>query len=75
LSGQILSEQQIAMLEGVDRRYINRLMPLAFLAPDITEAILDGKRHVNLTLDNRAAEIPSDWEKQRTMIREFGFNS
>ncbi len=75
LSGQILSEQQIATLEGVDRRYINKLIPLAFLAPDITEAILDGKRHVNLTLDNRAAEIPSDWESQRTMMREFDLNS
>jgi site-specific DNA recombinase len=68
LSGQILSEQQIANQEGVNRRYINRLVPLAFLAPDITEAILDGKRHVNLTLDNRAAEIPSDWAGQRKMI-------
>jgi site-specific DNA recombinase len=69
LSGQILSEQQIATQEGVNRRYINRLMPLAFLAPDITEAILDGKRHVNLTLDNRAAEIPSDWARQRKMMK------
>jgi hypothetical protein len=68
LSGQILSEQQIATREGVNKRYINRLIPLAFLAPDVTEAILDGKRDVNLTLDNRAAEIPLDWAGQRKMM-------
>ncbi|MGA9795076.1 MAG: hypothetical protein WBQ17_06005 [Rhizomicrobium sp.] len=40
---------------------------LAFLAPDIVEAAIDGRlpRRIGIT---RLADLPSDWAKQREML-------
>jgi hypothetical protein len=41
---------------------------LAFLAPDITEAILDGKQDPDLSLEKCAGEIPFEWSLQRAIL-------
>jgi hypothetical protein len=43
---------------------------LAFLAPDITEAILDGKQTPNLSLEKFAHLIPFEWALQRAALTE-----
>ena len=43
-------------------------LPLAFLAPDITEAILDGKQGPNLSLEKCVNEIPFEWALQRAAL-------
>ena len=50
------------------------LLPLAFLSPDIVEAILDGRHPVEVTAERLTLreEIPLDWREQR---RKLGFNS
>ena len=60
-----VNQQSIADECGLDKRYISRLLPLAFLAPDITEAILEGKQSPHLSLDAYLEEIPADWAQQR----------
>jgi hypothetical protein len=51
--------------------YLQRLASLAFLAPDIQQAILDGRQPVGLTLKNlRERDIPVAWADQRI---ELGF--
>ena len=65
MKGEIRSQQEIAKDAGVDKRYISRIMPLAFLAPDIVEGILDGKQDFELRLNSSAALIPMSWEAQR----------
>jgi hypothetical protein len=42
-SGQAKSITHLAEQEGVTDAYVCRLLPLACLAPDIVEAILDGR--------------------------------
>ncbi len=45
-------------------------MPLAFLAPDIVEAILDGRQSVELTAESlkRLPALPTDWDAQRRLL-------
>ena len=45
-------------------------MRLAFLAPDITLAILDGRQPPDLTAQKllRGIELPHTWEDQRTAL-------
>jgi DNA invertase Pin-like site-specific DNA recombinase len=60
----------IADRAGVSPRYVSRLLPLAFLAPDIIEAILQGRHPTDLSaarLTNRL-DLPLDWAHQRELI-------
>jgi site-specific DNA recombinase len=51
--------------------YERRLAELAFLAPDIQQAIVEGRQPRSLSLTQlQAAEIPAGWDAQR---RAFGF--
>ena len=68
LSGEVPNQRALAIQTGFDKRYISRIIPLAFLAPDITEAILDGKQHPNLSLEKCVNEIPFEWSQQRVAM-------
>ena len=51
--------------------YERRLLLLAFLAPDIQQAILEGRQPLSLTLERLSRkQIPTAWDEQR---RELGF--
>src|SRR5580692_10618546 len=68
LSGQVANQHALAKQTGFDKRYISRIIPLAFLAPDITEAILDGKQVPDLSLEKCVYEIPFEWALQREWL-------
>jgi hypothetical protein len=61
---------EIAKAEGVTDRYVARLLPLAFLAPDIVTSVLAGTQPVDLTTEmlTRRANLPLDWEEQRALL-------
>ncbi|WP_109792011.1 recombinase family protein [Minwuia thermotolerans] len=65
--GEVGSLQELARCERVDRSDIGRTLNLAYLAPDIVEAILDGRQPVGLTAKKlkRTSELPLDWKAQR----------
>jgi hypothetical protein len=45
-------------------------MPLAWLAPDLVEDILDGRQPARLTLSKLIKrQLPMDWEAQRALFR------
>jgi site-specific DNA recombinase len=54
----------LAKQTGFDERYISRIIPLAFLAPDITEAILEGRQVPDLSLEKCVVELPFVWTLQ-----------
>jgi site-specific DNA recombinase len=70
LSGQASSIRAIAQAERLTGRYVARIIPLAFLAPDITEAILEGTQPQDLTLAKLCHRLPLAWPEQR---RTLGF--
>ena len=68
LRGEIPNQRVLAKQTGFDERYISRIIPLAFLAPDITEAILEGKQVPHTSLEKCVGEIPLEWSQQRVAM-------
>ena len=64
------STADIARDEGLTRSYVTRVLRLAFLAPDITEAIPDGRQPPDLNAERlvRRSRLPLEWEHQRRLL-------
>jgi site-specific DNA recombinase len=60
----------LAKREGVSPSYFTRLVRLSYLAPDIAQAILDGRQPRGLTPDRLLAHsrLPLAWHDQRTAL-------
>jgi hypothetical protein len=60
----------LAVREGVSRSYFTRVVRLSYLAPDITQAILDGRQPGDLTTEKLLAHsrLPLAWHDQRTAL-------
>tara|TARA_R110000868_G_scaffold70819_3_gene207965 strand:- start:291 stop:1946 length:1656 start_codon:yes stop_codon:yes gene_type:complete len=65
-----LSYKEIASRCGIDERLVARTIRLAFLAPDITKAILASNEPSGLTSQKlvRISKLPSDWNAQREVL-------
>jgi hypothetical protein len=63
-SGQAKSITDLAEQEGVTDAYVCRLLPLTCLAPDIVEAILDGRQPKGLKLAEMLGNGPLAWNAQ-----------
>ena len=63
--GESKSVSEIAKKSGVTRAYVARRIRLAYLAPDIVDAIFAGRQSVSVTLENLRKPIPLSWETQR----------
>jgi hypothetical protein len=64
-SGHANSITDLAEQKGVTDAYVCRLLPLTCLAPDIVEAILDGRQPKELRLAEMLGNGPVVWEEQR----------
>jgi site-specific DNA recombinase len=60
----------LAQREGVSRSYFTRLVRLSYLAPDITQAILDGRQPRDLTAEKLLghSRLPLAWHEQRIVL-------
>src|SRR6266436_5059454 len=60
----------LAQREGVSRSYFTRLVRLGYLAPDITQAILDGRQPRDLTPEKllEHSRLPLAWHDQRIVL-------
>jgi hypothetical protein len=68
-SGHAKSITGLAEQEGVTDAYVCRFLPLTSLAPDIVEAILDGRQPKGLRLAEMLGNGPLAWEEQRSVWR------
>ncbi|CAA7617232.1 hypothetical protein [Magnetospirillum sp. SS-4] len=73
-SGQVRSLNELAEAERISPSYLTRIYRLTLLAPDIVEAILDGRQPRILQLADLMDDMPVEWDRQREMmgIREKG---
>jgi len=62
--GRYVSVRELAKAEGVNRTYIGRLLNLTLLAPDLVEAILDGRQPQGMTLPGLMEAFPVECKRQ-----------
>jgi hypothetical protein len=71
-SGRVPSLTLLARQEGLAKRYVARLTKLAFIAPSIAEAIVEGRALAGLNLqmlmDNRVS-LPLGWKDQERLLK------
>jgi site-specific DNA recombinase len=69
-TGKANSLAEIAVHEGLAVRYVGRVIPLAFLAPDIVESIVEGRQPTSLTAEvlTRHIELPLEWRSQKAVM-------
>ena len=67
-TGRCRSITDLAEQEKVTPSFVNRMLALTVLAPDIFEAILDGRQPKGLKLAEVLRDMPLDWEKQRISL-------
>jgi site-specific DNA recombinase len=68
-TGQADSLVELADRHKVSEGYLKRLMPLAFLAPDIVTSVLAGKQPDSLNKHKLASKtLPLIWQEQRHVL-------
>ena len=61
-SGEFATIAELAEREGIAPTYMTRVLRLTLLAPDIVEAILDGKQGTEVTLARALEPFPLEWD-------------
>jgi site-specific DNA recombinase len=72
--GRVRSSAEIARREGLQKGYVARLLRLAFLSPDIVEALVAGRAPVEFNLQmmmttQRALSLA--WKEQEKLLRNL----
>ena len=69
-SGEFATIAELAEREGIAPSYMTRVLRLTLLAPDIIDAILDGKQGPEVTLAQVLEPLPSEWGQQLSALRQ-----
>ena len=64
--GRYASISEMAAAEKLDRGYLGRLLQLTLLAPDLVEAIVEGRQAEGVMLADLLETMPSNWSEQRS---------
>ncbi|CAM5772390.1 hypothetical protein [Bosea minatitlanensis] len=67
-SGRFASVTELAEAEKINQSYLCRILRLTLLAPDIVEAILDGRQPAALQMDALLKPMPLEWAAQRAAL-------
>ena len=73
-SGAFATIAELAERERIAPSYMTRVLRLTLLAPDIVEAILDGRQPEGMTLPGLMEPFPVEWEQQQPPLRERSAN-
>ena len=64
-SGRFATINELAAAEKINSSYVSRVLRLTLLAPDIVEAILDGRQPEGVTLPGLMDSFPVEWGQQK----------
>jgi hypothetical protein len=64
-TGRFATINELAAAEKINSSYVSLLLRLTLLAPDIVEAILDGRQPDGMTLPGLMEPFPVEWGEQR----------
>jgi hypothetical protein len=67
-AGKYASVREAARAEGVAKTYAAKISKMVLLAPDIVEAIVEGRTDDRVMLKVLDGMLPVDWEEQRGMM-------
>lgn len=71
--GEVASIKALAWREGLCNHYTSRMLPLAYLAPDLTESILAGRQPRGVSLAALTAQpLPMAWVQQQALFARLG---
>ena len=66
--GTFATITELAEAERIDHGYVGRILRLTLLAPEIIEAILEGRQPSEISLAPLMRSFPVGWVEQRTVI-------
>ena len=67
-SGEFMTMAELAEDEGIAPSYMTRVLRLTLLAPDIVEAILNGRLVPEVTLARVLEPFPAIWAQQMELL-------
>lgn len=67
-SGRFTSVTELAEAEKINQSYLCRVLRLTLLAPDIVEAILDGRQPADLQMGALLKPMPLEWAAQKGLL-------
>lgn len=67
-SGEFATIAELAEREGIATSYMTRILQLTLLAPDIVEAILDGRQRPEVTLARLMVPVPAEWQDHSALF-------
>jgi hypothetical protein len=67
-SGEFATVAELAEREGIAASYLTRVLRLTLLAPQIVEAILDGRQPAGVTLETLREPPPARWQAQMNWL-------
>jgi hypothetical protein len=62
-SGRFATINELAATDKINSSYVSRVLRLTLLAPDLVEAILDGRQPEGMTLPRLMEPFPVEWER------------
>jgi hypothetical protein len=66
--GVYATVSEIGDAENISKSYVSRILRLALLAPDVVEAVLEGRSGHALMLERLERPLPASWEQQRELV-------
>jgi hypothetical protein len=67
--GKCATIKEIAAVENINESYVARILRLTLLAPDIVEALIEGRQSPEVTLPTLMKRFSPSWTDQRATLK------